>query len=407
MRKYLLLFILCSLPHIVLAQAEVEKQIQTKLIMVADGETVQLPEGAFQIQGSLSMDGKKRVTIKGAGKDKTILNFKGQTEGAEGIRITDGQDILLEDFSVVDAKGDAIKVQKVDGITFRNIKTAWTAKGSEKNGAYGLYPVQCTRVLIEGSEAIGASDAGIYVGQSDRVIVRKSRAFQNVAGIEIENTTNAEVYDNESTGNTGGILVFDLPGLLKKQGGMVRVYNNHIHNNNYRNFAPKGNMVATVPAGTGVIVLATSGVEITGNRIEGHKTVSVAIASYLMTEIPIQDKEYNPFPANIFIHKNTYQQSRSTPDLKNRMGQLFMLKFRRKTPHIVYDGILNPTLTGSDGQYKPEHRVCVLENNIRFANLDAGNKFKKLTINPPQMRCELPKINVAVLSDKASYHPRR
>ncbi|MBL7977655.1 MAG: right-handed parallel beta-helix repeat-containing protein [Bacteroidetes Order II. Incertae sedis bacterium] len=387
MRKLVLFYILYLLPRSLFAQAEIEKQIQTQLIMVEDGGTVQLPEGTFNIRGALSMDGKKHVTIKGAGKDKTVLNFKSQTEGAEGLRVTDGQDIVLEDFSVVDAKGDAIKVQKVDGITFRNIKTAWTAKGSEKNGAYGLYPVQCTRVLIEGSEAIGASDAGIYVGQSDRVVVRKSRAYQNVAGIEIENTTNAEVYDNEATGNTGGVLVFDLPGLPKKQGGNVKVYDNHIHKNNYRNFAPKGNMVATVPAGTGVIILATSGVEVTGNRIEGHKTVSVAIASYLMTEIPIQDQTYNPFPSNIFVHQNTYQQVRALPDIKNRMGQLLLLKFRRKTPHVVYDGILNPALVGADGRYKPEHRICVEEKNIRFTNLDAGNKFKALAINPVYMNC--------------------
>ncbi|HRR08461.1 MAG TPA: parallel beta-helix domain-containing protein [Rhodothermales bacterium] len=387
MRKLVLFSILHFLPMSLFAQAEIEKQIQTQFIMVEDGGMVQLPEGVFSIQGTLSVDGKKRVTIKGAGKEKTILNFKSQTEGAEGLRVTDGQDIVLQDFSVIDAKGDAIKVQKVDGITFRNIKTAWTAKGSEKNGAYGLYPVQCTRVLIEGSEAIGASDAGIYVGQSDRVVVRKSRAYQNVAGIEIENTTNAEVYENEATGNTGGVLVFDLPGLPKKQGGNVKVYNNHIHKNNYRNFAPKGNMVATVPAGTGVIILATSHVEVTGNRIEGHKTVSVAIASYLMTEIPIQDKEYNPFPSNIFLHQNTYQQTRSAPDLKNRLGQLLMLKFKGKTPHVVYDGILNPALVGADGRYKPEYRICVEEKNIRFTDLDAGNKFKALSHNPAHMNC--------------------
>lgn len=53
--------------------------------------------------------------------------------------------------------------------------------------------------------AIGASDAGIYVRQSRDVIVRNSRAEFNVAGIEIENTVNADVYGNTATNNTGGI----------------------------------------------------------------------------------------------------------------------------------------------------------------------------------------------------------
>ena len=97
-----------------------------------------------------------------------------------------------------------------------------------------MYPVQCQNVLIDGCEAIGASDAGIYVGQSHEIIVRNSRAYRNVAGIEIENSTMADVYNNIAEGNTGGILVFDLPGLIKKGGGNVRVYNNKIRNNNYR-----------------------------------------------------------------------------------------------------------------------------------------------------------------------------
>ena len=36
-----------------------------------------------------------------------------------------------------------------------------------------LYPVESTNVLIDGCVAIGASDAGIYVGQSQNIIVQK------------------------------------------------------------------------------------------------------------------------------------------------------------------------------------------------------------------------------------------
>ena len=78
--------------------------------------------------------------------------------------------------------------------------------------------MQCDNVLIENCTAIGASDAGIYVGQSNRIIVRNSIAHQNVAGIEIENSLNADVFDNVATGNTGGILVFGnaKPIILKR-----------------------------------------------------------------------------------------------------------------------------------------------------------------------------------------------
>ena len=82
-----------------------------------------------------------------------------------------------------EAKGDGIKCQYVKGITFRRIKTQWLGGPSSLNGAYGLYPVQCENIMIEQCIAIGASDAGIYVGQSNNIIIKNCEVFQNVAGI--------------------------------------------------------------------------------------------------------------------------------------------------------------------------------------------------------------------------------
>src|SRR6185436_8691984 len=109
------------------------------------------------------------------------------------------------------------------------------------------YPVLSEDVLIEDCVAIGASDAGIYVGQSKNIIVRGSRAERNVAGIEIENSVGADVYGNVATQNTGGILVFNLPDLELKNGHGTRVFKNEVFENNHPNFAPQGNIVASVP----------------------------------------------------------------------------------------------------------------------------------------------------------------
>ncbi len=98
-----------------------------------------------------------------------------------------------------------------DQISFVNLRVEWTGGPNPKNGAYGVYPVSSTNVLIDRVTVKGASDAGIYVGQSKNIIVRNSRAEFNVAGIEIENSMNADVFDNVSTHNAGGILIFDLP----------------------------------------------------------------------------------------------------------------------------------------------------------------------------------------------------
>ncbi len=375
------------------AQQDVEKSLQRQFIMVEDGGTIEIEGGTYALRGSLWLDGKKNITIKGSGMNETILSFSGQTEGAEGIKITNSNNITIEDLTVEDAKGDAIKTQEVDGITFRKVKTSWTGKPNKKNGAYGLYPVQCNNVLIEECEAVGASDAGIYVGQSNEIIVKNCRAYRNVAGIEIENSTNADVFDNVATGNTGGILVFDLPGLVKKKGGNVRVFDNKILNNNYKNFAPKGNMVATVPPGTGLMILATSNVEAFNNEIKDNKTIGVSIASYYMTELPIDDDAYDPYPTSIYIHDNTIEREKRWPTLKGRFGKLLWWKFGRKVPTILFDGIMNEALTTESGTYKSEHQICIVNNEgATFANLDAENGFKNLSEDIHAFNCELQQL---------------
>src|SRR3546814_1655723 len=82
-----------------------------------------------------------------------------------------------------------------------------------------------------------------------------SSDLKNVAGIEIENCIGADVYDNVTTGNTGGILVFNMPD-LPQPGHTTRVFNNRIVANNHDNFGRAGTAVAAVPAGSGVVIMS-------------------------------------------------------------------------------------------------------------------------------------------------------
>ena len=68
-----------------------------------------------------------------------------------------------------------------------------------------------------------------------------------------------------------GLLVFDLPGLPAKNGKRVRVFNNRVTANNHANFAPKGNIVASVAPGTGMMLMATDEVEIFGNTVTDNQ----------------------------------------------------------------------------------------------------------------------------------------
>ncbi len=377
---------------------EFEKQLQEKLINAKEGDIIELPEGSFALNRSLILDGVKNVTIRGKGKDKTILSFKDQKDGAEGLRITaDG--IILEDFCVMDAKGDNIKIQDATNVTFRRMKVGWTAVHDTKNGAYGTYPVGCTNVLIEECEVFGSADAGIYVGQSKNIIVRKNHVHDNVAGIEIENSTDADVYENLSENNTGGVLIFDLPDLPVKNGSRCRVYNNRIVNNNVPNFGVKGTTVSEIPAGTGVIVMATNQCDIFNNEISGHNSVSASVVSFMAMNKPFKDSIYDPYCGGIYIHDNRVTRGTGGVDQNVVFGKLFTAIYGTNVPDIVVDGAVNPAYKNNDGSIKEEQKICIRNNgNVTFSNMDLLNKGKAKTDNPAGFDCTLPALTEVKLN---------
>ena len=377
-KKYAILIIILGFIH---SNNDMYRKIQTDLLLAKSGDTIHLPEGKTNLNRSLWIDKLENVIIKGSGIDKTILSFKDQIEGAEGIKIINSKNITLYGFTIEDSKGDLIKVEDTRGINFINIKAQWTGGPKETNGSYALYPVKSSNVLIDSCIAIGASDAGIYVGQSSNIVVRNSEAYHNVAGIEIENSINADVYNNYIHDNSGGILVFDLPDLLIKKGGNVRIFDNKVIKNNTSNFAPAGNIVAKVPSGTGIMILATSRVEVFNNIITNNKTANTSIVSYYITEEPITDSLYYPYPTSIYIHHNIYHRDKQFPSFSftQPLGFLLAYNYWRDIPDIIYDGIID-TLLVKNGKIPDKHKICIQNNkNADFVNLDAENNFENMS----------------------------
>ena len=373
MNKYLLIVLVavCSIP--LLAEqvflgpsSNSQEEIQEALIDLEPGDILTLEPGEYFFEDGLSLD-VSDVIFEGSGINNTILNFGDQISGAQGLLVTsDG--VTLRDFAILDAKGDAIKVIGADGIKMIRLRTEWTGGPKETNGAYGFYPVESKDVLIDGCIAIGASDAGIYVGQSQNIIVKNSVAQYNVAGIEIENSYYADVFDNLASHNTGGILVFDLPDLPQQGGHHVRVFRNKAINNDTDNFAPEGNIVGEVPRGTGIIIQANSDVEVFDNDIYGNGTVNLSIVTY---GYDTDDENYNPHPKSIQIHNNRFGDGGFDPDVGT--GELAAILFdlsEGDMPDIFWDGILpvNQMLFG-----QPDEERLIISNN---------GEATFLTINP-------------------------
>jgi parallel beta-helix repeat protein len=248
-------------------------------------------------------------------------------------------------------------------------------------------------VLIDQCVAIAASDAGIYVGQSQNVVVRNSRAEANVAGIEIENTINADVYDNVATRNTGGILVFNMPN-LQQPGHSTRVFRNKVDENNLGNFAAKGTAVASVPAGSGVVINSNSKVEIFDNDITNNQTANVIISSYHSTGYFTEKgvaKDYDPYPKAIYVYGNRFKGGGDSPDgLDLKALKLAMYGLSGHLPDVLWDGYADNALA-KNGVMPAETRICV-QDGVEVLNADGPNKYKNPKADSAPHRCQLAKL---------------
>ncbi len=308
------------------------ERLQEALILAAPGDEIVLAAGRYALLDGLSLD-VDGVTLRGAGPAQTVIDFSGQKGSGEGLLVT-SDNVTLRDFAIENPKGDGIKSKGADNIIYHRIRVTWTNGPSPDNGAYGIYPVESTGVLVSHSEVSGASDAGIYVGQSSRITVRNSIASDNVAGIEIENSRDAIVTQNYVSRNTGGILVFDLPSLPVMGGGNVVVTNNLVAGNNTPNFAPPGNIVGNVPRGTGIMVMANENVWIDGNIVQGNPTAPFMVIAYSQA---FDDPRYNPYPRNVVIGDNLVDAGASDPALPG--AAMLLAAFGGTLPPILWDGL--------------------------------------------------------------------
>lgn len=361
--------------------------IQGALIAAASGDTICLGAGTFAVQSELSLS-VADVTLRGAGMEQTILDFSGQLVGANGLKVT-GNGATLEDFKIVDPAGDGVRADAVHGFTARRLFVLWTTPDQADNGGYGLYPVSSNDVLIEECVTVGASDTGVYVGQSTNVLIATNEAYGNVAGIEIENTTDAEVVDNYTHDNAAGILVFNLPDLPVQDGKRAKVHHNRVENNDNKNFATEGNIVAMVPSGTGVMILASDENEIHDNTIKGNQTAGVLVmhyASLLFGEVT--DPDFDRFPEGNWVHDNELADNGDNPQ-----GVAAALPLPQPIAPLAWDGCTDPEKEASDAL-----RNCFSANGeAGFVDFDLCGNFVDIETDIGVVTCEqqaLPAITV-------------
>ena len=217
-----------------------------------------------------------------------------------------GNDITVENLRIQHYKGNAIMGQAGNNFLIRNNHVIDT-------GVYGIFPEFGKNGLISHNVLSGIEDAAIYVGMCDNIHVSNNEVFDNVAGIEIENSRHSIVENNYAHNNTGGILVFITPGLPIKTTYDTIVRNNFIVNNNTPNFGAPGSIVSGIPAGTGIVNMAGDQTTIEGNIISGNKNVGIVITDHMTFGNITLDPEADPNSDEIAILDNFMYDNGTDP----------------------------------------------------------------------------------------------
>lgn len=344
-------------------------QAQLAMIEARPGDVIQFEAGIFEFSQALSLD-VDRVTVRGRGMEETVLDFASQASGAEGI-LAQADGLVFEDMKLLEPAGDGIKVSGAEEVTFRRIWVEWADIGNVENGAYGLYPVQSNNVLIEDCVIIGASDAGIYAGQSTNVLARRNRAEYNVIGLEFENCAGAEAHDNEFYNNTCGLAVIAEPNLPRQDNRTHRIHNNIMHNNNTPNFRGTGATISLIPGGTGMLIMAVDDVEVFGNDFKDNEATHIGVMSFeiatLLGGFEITDPNYDAYAEGVYIHDNTYSGGGNDPE--GATGIAISSLIGTPVPHIITDGIEDADKM-VDGVLPEAMRLCIQEDeSVTYGDL--------------------------------------
>ncbi|MBB3167579.1 parallel beta-helix domain-containing protein [Simiduia aestuariiviva] len=253
-----------------------------------------------------------------------------------------GNNITVENFRITHYKGNAIMGQAGNNFLIRNNHVIDT-------GVYGIFPQLGKNGLIERNILSGIEDAAIYVGMCDNIHVNNNEVFENVAGIEIENTRHAIVENNKVYNNTGGILAFITPGLPIKTTYDVIIRNNFISDNNHVNFGAPGSIVAGVPSGSGIVVMAADQVTIEGNIITNNKNVGIVITDHQSFANISLDPESDPNSDQVAILNNVMFNNGYQPI--NEISALKLVNLIKNDVDIVNVGTSADSCILDPGKY--------------------------------------------------------
>lgn len=153
------------------------------------------------------------------------------------------------------------------------------------NGEYAIFPVRSRHGRLARNQASGTrSDACLYVGESEDVVVEHNRATDCQIGLQAENCRNVRIRRNVATGNTAGIIVDVIDGRQVRVAEDNEVIGNMVRDNNRPNSAPPGEETAALVPGIGIIVNGADRTLVAQNTIRGHRVAGLTVVDFCVGE---------------------------------------------------------------------------------------------------------------------------
>jgi parallel beta-helix repeat protein len=173
------------------------------------------------------------------------------------------------------------------------------------------------------------------------------------------------VYENESYDNTGGILVFVLPGDMTNGMGSANIHHNNVHSNNRMNFCHPGAVVCGVPQGMGMMVMAAKHTSIHDNAIADNDGVGILVVDYRSSGSGPVPMGFDPTTSDVCIHDNTFTNNSTMPvgllqAFEDTMG---------RGPDVLWDGDFDA----------PSGMDCTDNSRVHLCLPSAGNQGVRFT----------------------------
>jgi len=188
---------------------------------------------------------------------------------------------------------------------------------------------------------------------------------------------------------------------LPQPGHTTRIFKNIVSDNNTANFGAEGTPVASVPAGSGIVINSNDKVEIFDNDIAENDTANVIVSSYFSTGYFGKEesvKEYDPYPETIYVYDNRFSGGGSSPDgLDLKALKVALFGLTGNFPDVIWDGYVNPDSLDNDGKLLAEFAICVNNGDAEVLNVDLGNDSANIVVGETQHDCQHEKLPPVVL----------